>query len=440
MKYVSGGELASYLINDPKKYSEYVKKRNELREYVGSMIVGNTRPTISSLCFQGNRLRYNFKIVDAGYNDPNIGFLANSLPVDRVRAMYFTNRVYETFLGDKYSKAVIRKQFLKEEGVKNVTIPSLLSLETSYHLYNYYKQIQETISSNQNVRFRTPEELDSFLKIEKAKYVLNKDINFYFTPSKDISLENKPVLPGSKVKKIYEERLCARNSHCKTLFEPYARNGLELQEYLVSRIRSVNPSVSEEDIKNIEKNLENERLFFCRNANSSDVSSFLKGTVSDVLQKMDEKEAKFAMASTLERKSKNNVYNVDGETTLYGISNDMKTYLSSRFEGVINSAMVKDYINGLEERQGIVKQSHEDLVPYRFATNSKTNAGAKSSKECEGQLDIFSAETKIDDGSDGDKLELVPDLKDDTGSSKETLKDENGNPIIIDKDGQCRLF
>ena len=411
MKYISGGELASYLIDDPKKYSEYVKKRNELREYVGSMIVGNTRPTISSLCFQGNRLRYNFKIVDAGYKDPNIGFLANSLPVDRVRAMYFTNRVYETFLGDKYAKAVTKKQFLKEDGMKNVTIPSLLSLETSYHLYNYYKQIQKTISSNQNIRFRTPEELDSFLKIEKAKYVLNKDINFYFTPSKDISLENKPVLPGSKVKKIYEERLCARNPRCKTLFEPYARNGLELQEYLVSRIRTVNPSVSEEDIKNIETNLENERLFFCRNANSSDVSSFLKGTVSDVLKKMDEKEAKFAMASTLEGKSKKTVDNVDGKTTLYGISNDMKTYLSSRFEDVINSAMVEDYINGLEKRPGIMKQSHEDLVPYRFATN-------------------------------GDKLELVPDLKDDSmGSSKETPKDKNGKPIIIeDKDGQCRLF
>ena len=37
MKYISGGELASYLIDDPKKYSEYVKKRNELLEQAYNM-------------------------------------------------------------------------------------------------------------------------------------------------------------------------------------------------------------------------------------------------------------------------------------------------------------------------------------------------------------------------------------------------------------------
>lgn len=442
MKYISGAELSAYLINNPEEYKKYIAKKNELREFVGSMIVGNSRPTVSSLCFNGSRLRYGFNIVVSASNDSNIGFLANSLPYDRVRAMYFTNRIYETFLGDKYQTVVNRKQRLKDDGARNVTIPSLLSIETSYHLYNYYKQIQKTITDNPSVYFKSAKELDTFLKNEKAKYIMDKNNNFCFSPNLDIVLESKPILPSSKVKKMYDERQSERNGRCKTLFEPYVLNGLELQDYMVSRIGKVYPNVSDKDTARIEKHLENERKYFLADDKNNEVNEFISGNVGDVLERVKEKEKLFAMANALSGGSKKkNVDNVNNSNSgLIALSSDMKEYLASKFEGTVNFQVVEDYIKGLEEKSAIIKKQDEDLIPYRFAQNS-------SAYENEGQLDIFGEIHKKEPNKPSThkkenkaKNSINPDNQGTQLTFDFEERPAEKNNIIIDEDGQCKLM
>ena len=408
-----------------------------------------------------------------------IGSASNFLSYESSMYVYLTNAVYRHILGESnldYARTYKNRAY--DSGKKDVTIPSVLSLEGQIHLKNYYRYIEEKLAENPRLRFKTGADVQDFLRDVRKDYAKDAHVNFAFTG------RHNDCSPTSVVAKPLNslDRLSSKGELKQTkeypVFDEYSIKSMEIGEYLLSRARVLyaNPA----DIKTMEKVLEEERLDIVERAGkSSKVKEFYTGSVSEVLARMKSENEKAQILASVSKKKGTGDKSIDNlsetvESSLYGgnfIVAEIKNILMDR-----NSVSVSLVNAPSSTSLGLIKGSQGELsktqtgqvsMVYQAAPAREEKKVETPKKESPKVLDSkvienerfklrYMLETgRIDEDEFADMMDKLYDAGSTIASFEEKAKDYAGEQLTIfntgskndkeeeileDENGQTRLF
>jgi len=283
MKFLTRDEINNMSQEEIRKFNEEML---ELRRFACAMVKDVSKSSIGKL---ENRCY--------GMRDQYVSYESSMF-------IYLTNAIYRHILGEENLEAAKRfKNRAYDEGKTGVTTPAVLSLPALMHLKNFYKYIENKLVENPRIRFHGDGEVQDFLRETRKEYAKDISVNFAFTGrSEDCTATSTVAKPISSLDKLIEGGR-VKNSGNYPVFDEYTIKSMRIYEYLLTRAKAYYRSPQQ--IKAMEEALEAERLEIVDDlGKSSRVREFYKGTVSEVLKKMEFENEKAIIAGNASKGKK----------------------------------------------------------------------------------------------------------------------------------------